>query len=280
MTFEEVMITKEVADKMLGHNTNNYRRMKKQLVEKYARAMLLGEWKENGEPIVFDEDGVLKDGQHRLMAILESGVAVKMLVVRGVSRDIYTFDEGGIRTMGDRARAEGMDLHTSTLGAVTLILNEFKDDKYIPNDEKMQYAWDHLHDLKKVQLFSRRGSSNQILRRSACIAALYCAHEMSILSDEKLEAFCQIVNNGMPDGCNVPDGALALRNTLIEGIRNPETGKIYTGSGMSKSIFEVTWQAVLAFRDGKKPRRRYQPNGNGVNVIRKLKETQMARKTA
>ena len=278
MTFEEVLITKEVADKMLGHNSNNYRRVKRALVDKYARAMMEGMWKENGEPIVFDEDGVLKDGQHRLLAVLESGVAVKMLVIRGVKRDISTFDEGGVRTVGDRARAEGLKLHTSTIGAVTMILNEFNDSNYIPNDEKMQYAWDHLESLQKIEEFSRHGSANHILRKSACIAALFCASELSVISDEKLESFCRIVNNGMPNGSDIPDSALALRNTIIEGIRHPDSGRILTGHTLSRPLFEVTWQAIIAFRNGKKTRRRYLPNGSGLNTVRTLKE--MQRKSA
>lgn len=271
MTFEEVLITKEMADAMIARNTANYRKVNWNIVHKYARTMEQGLWKCNGEPIIFDENGLLKDGQHRLLAVLESGVPVKMLIVRGVDRDINTFDEGGGRTAAQRAKAEGLTLSGSTLGAIAMILNSLDRHVYISNDEKVRYGWEHVENLKKAETFCKRGKMTGPMRKAACIAAVYCAIERRLIPDDTLEAFCSIVNTGMPKGDYVPDSALALRNTIIEGIRTPSGESFYSGDNIHKPLFEITWQALNMFLDGKKLKRRLiTPDGRGQFVIQSL----------
>ena len=43
-----------------------------------------GEWKLNGKSICFDWNGRLLNGQHRLSAVVRSGVPLTTLVVRGL----------------------------------------------------------------------------------------------------------------------------------------------------------------------------------------------------
>lgn len=275
MTYEEMVITKDIADSMLARNTKNYRKVNWNIVHKYARTMEQGLWKHNGEPIIFDENGLLKDGQHRLLAVLESGVPVKMLVVKGVDRDINTFDEGGGRTAAQRAKAEGLALSGSTLGAIAMILNTLDRHVYIGNDEKVRYGWEHVENLKKAETFCERGKRTGPMRKAACIAAVYCAIERGLIPDEMLDAFCAIVNTGMPKGDYTPDSALALRNTIIEGIRTPSGESFYSGDNVHKPLFEVTWQAMCMFRDGKKLKRRLiTPDGRGQIVIQSITENQ------
>lgn len=56
----------------------------RQAVKTYIAQMKTGRWVLNGETICFDSNGVLRDGHHRLLAIIESGVTIEVLVVRGV----------------------------------------------------------------------------------------------------------------------------------------------------------------------------------------------------
>lgn len=74
-------ITPKDAKEMLKYNEQN-RRLDPETVSKYARDMKNGEWRtELAAPIVFDEDGKLREGQHRLHAILDSGTPQIFLVV-------------------------------------------------------------------------------------------------------------------------------------------------------------------------------------------------------
>lgn len=78
-------ITPETAEVYLAVN-NNIRPLITRDVTAYANVMRRGEWQLTHQGIAFNEDGFLVDGQHRLAAIVESGVTVRMIVTRGVKR--------------------------------------------------------------------------------------------------------------------------------------------------------------------------------------------------
>ena len=85
MTFE--LVTPEKAEEWLATNTQN-RNISKCTVAAYVSDMVSGNWDERvGSAISIDEDGKLRDGQHRLTAVVVSGVSVYMWVCRNVSRD-------------------------------------------------------------------------------------------------------------------------------------------------------------------------------------------------
>lgn len=68
----------------------------------YAMAMTNGEWKVNGETIVFDSKGMLIDGHTRLAAVIQSGKSIISVIIRGVDPDaVFTMDQGKSRTQAD-----------------------------------------------------------------------------------------------------------------------------------------------------------------------------------
>ena len=83
--------------------------------------------------------------------------------------------------------------------------------------------------------------------------------------------FCEIVNTGRPkDGC-ITDSAFILRNTLSTGFRSATGGILPSGGGSSRRMtFEVTWQALLSFTRGEKPKRNFKPNGKGDDILLKV----------
>lgn len=67
-----------------------------------ADQMKDGKWSLNGEAIIIDDEGQIVDGQHRLWAVIESGVTIESLVTRGVDRKGFaTIDTGTARTAGN-----------------------------------------------------------------------------------------------------------------------------------------------------------------------------------
>jgi hypothetical protein len=99
---EVVMISPAVAREYLTHNVRNYRKFSEWTANKYARDMQLGRWHWNAVPIAFDEHGHLIEGQHRMHAVIISGVTVPMQVAWGLDeRAAETFDIGRPRTIGD-----------------------------------------------------------------------------------------------------------------------------------------------------------------------------------
>jgi hypothetical protein len=101
MTTEVTLVTPLVAEQWLNTNKQN-RRLRPSLVAQYAQAMEAGEWKVNGEAIVFGASGRLLDGQHRLSACMHTGKPFASVVVRGVDDTAFdTIDQGLKRQPGD-----------------------------------------------------------------------------------------------------------------------------------------------------------------------------------
>lgn len=100
-TTSEILITPEMAMDILQTNSRN-RKMDKELILVYADQMSRGLWKFNGESIIISDENVLLDGQHRLGAIVKSGISQKCIIVRGISQSAFdTIDTGKTRTAGD-----------------------------------------------------------------------------------------------------------------------------------------------------------------------------------
>lgn len=71
-------------------------------VDKYMDDMRKGRWFVTNQGIGIDRTGRLIDGQHRLWAIIETGIPQKMLVVRGIDPQAFrALDETRKRTFAD-----------------------------------------------------------------------------------------------------------------------------------------------------------------------------------
>lgn len=85
MTYE--YISPEKAADYLETITNN-RPLSPGTVQAYTNDILAGNWDETvGSAISLDENGVVRDGQHRLTAIVRAGVGIHSWVCRNVSSD-------------------------------------------------------------------------------------------------------------------------------------------------------------------------------------------------
>lgn len=94
-------VTPKKATAWLKLNKKN-RPRRDALVRKYAHDITTGQWGINGATIVFNGDGRVLDGQHRLAAVEMAGVAAPMIVVRGVETNVFhTIDTGKPRSLGD-----------------------------------------------------------------------------------------------------------------------------------------------------------------------------------
>lgn len=94
-------ITPEIAKEYLKFNRFN-RPISAETVSFYAEQLRKGLWRVNGEAICFAEGGALLNGQHRLEAIVKSGVPMTVWVIRGCENDsMPTYDSGRTRKVGD-----------------------------------------------------------------------------------------------------------------------------------------------------------------------------------
>lgn len=111
-------ITPETAQLWLDTKNQINRNIRLKVAESYAEQMKAGSFPNTGEPIIFDWDDQIVSGQHRLLAVVMSGVTLTMVVVRGVDprvRDVV--DTGVKRTLADTLKLHGeVDCHALANG--------------------------------------------------------------------------------------------------------------------------------------------------------------------
>lgn len=98
---EIVHVTPAIAAEWLGSNTHN-RNVRERTVARYARDMLNGDWRLNGETVKFASDETLLDAQHRLLAVVRAGetnpdISVPMWVIRGLPKIAQDTVDIGLR---------------------------------------------------------------------------------------------------------------------------------------------------------------------------------------
>jgi hypothetical protein len=129
-------ITPGLAAAMLEKNKNN-RPLKSKTIDRLSTAITRGEWKINGETIVFDTEGFLMDGQHRLNAIIKAGRSVHAIIIYGIRNDGFdTIDTGRIRSSGDVLAIKG-ETHVNSLGATLKHVYQYYNFKNIAGCAEM-----------------------------------------------------------------------------------------------------------------------------------------------
>lgn len=123
----EVIITPEAADKILReHNRpEGNRRILATQLSLLSRSILAGDFILTGETIIFDTNGNVINGQHRLTACVEANRSIPALVVLGVAANAFSvLDQHAKRTVGQVLQ---MLNHTNAnaLGASLMVLNNF-----------------------------------------------------------------------------------------------------------------------------------------------------------
>ncbi len=103
VTMEKVLLTPAMATELLDKNTRN-RKPNNRYLKQYVMDMIEGKWQFNGETIKIASNGILIDGQHRLLA-LESiadshpDFQLPVLLVNNLDENVIeTIDSGNIRT--------------------------------------------------------------------------------------------------------------------------------------------------------------------------------------
>lgn len=118
-----VRITPGVAKEMLRNNTKN-RNLNARHVKHLREILEQGDMVFNGEAIIFGADGVLLNGQHRLHAVVESGVSFDCLVVRGVDTEVFkTLDAGRKRQTAEALSMLGEGNTTALATAIQAIVS-------------------------------------------------------------------------------------------------------------------------------------------------------------
>jgi hypothetical protein len=194
----------EAADLVENHNPRN-RSIRKKVVERYTAAIVGGRWLVTGQPIIIDWNGDVLDGQHRLIACRDAGVAIFALVVTGIDPDVMpAIDKNTPRmtrdTLGWAGRTHATE-RSSILRPLwglsvgipmgnTQLLHRLDDIEILKIDEQFGDVID-----KAVPLANRLYKARGLSKRSWGVAIAWMIHEGA--DETLLEEFVESVVTGV-----------------------------------------------------------------------------------
>lgn len=265
-------ITPELAKQYLAKNTNNYRTLSSAVVSAYATDMKTGNWKFNGDSIKFNKDGLLVDGQHRLAAIIKSGVSVTMMVITGIENDVITFDIGKNRTAGQIAKAQNIPngaANNSTIGAVTMILNWDRKGS-TPKQKVIQILSEEPEVWSNAYYACVKGASTSICKKAPIVLAAYCLFKQNN-KYEDVCSFFEVVNSGFQIPGVECSPAIVLRNYILGDKYKKE---FHTLNGRTL-LFSATLSAFRDFTAGSQRRKAYFLDPSHISLLKELRRISM-----
>lgn len=200
MTYE--FISPEMASNLLETNNNN-RKLSQGTVQAYVQDILAGNWDESvGVAISIDENGVLRDGQHRLTAIVESGIGINTWVCRGVSAD-GIYDNNRKRSNSDQISIMREDFdnvykstrYISVARAIIVHNSSGGERRAVTPKEIIDFTEKHKEDLDGFFLNIPQSSVAKI-SIAVVHLALFMAYMSGVDINEILD-FYDILSTGM-----------------------------------------------------------------------------------
>lgn len=212
---EVVRMTPDMARAILKNNPNN-RNVKRDRVSLYASDMEKGRWQLNGESIVIDADGNLKDGQHRLMAVVKSQCTVPMIVVSGVDTDCNIYDRGSGRSVKDIMTITMEDKWKQS-NHIIAICNRFLYMKNTANHynsdfDVIKFIENYENELE--QIYHIAINKKKYSRSATITCAIFIALHNGE-SIDKLNKYVQVLNTGMME-VSTDSPAILVRNMYVE----------------------------------------------------------------
>lgn len=221
ITIEKV--TPSQAKAFLARNKSN-RPVKQGRVDVWAKEMAAGFWRVTGAPIVFDIEGNVLDGQHRLLACCQANVPFVTAVARGVDSDArLVMDIGASRGPGDVLDLIGVPNARNVASVIRQVIGYDLDALSDPGrvnvsctrDELVIFARLYPEKLQAAVSYGRRLTKNIGLPLAA-----WATFSFIIDRADPGEAFPWL--EGLIDGAGLTksDPRLALRSWVMHRISN------------------------------------------------------------
>lgn len=235
-----MLVTPEQAQAWLEGNVHN-RTVRDSKVEQYGRDMVAGRWMLTHQGIAFDKAGTMIDGQHRLFAIMNTGVSVRMMVTYNAEMETQAVIDGGlIRTMVDVGKlAYGKDV-TGMQFAIAKMLAAATLTGTLTRQEQMA-AYETHRDA--ILYATDRFGSKKVRGVTVVPVLTVIARAWYSAPHDKLASFCELLITGDP-GSNTVAGyktVVALRNYLMQRPKSNVKASITT------LIYRKTERALAAW---------------------------------
>ena len=215
---EAATITPSMAEVLLKGNPDN-RNVKKARLAEIKADLENGNWVFNGESVIISRDGLLNDGQHRLMAVRDTGVSMKTLIVFGVARSSrITLDQGTARTSADYLNMQGRADEAPVVACVARMIWQYQKlggfrDGASSNNKSRKRVWPTKSEIVGVAMDNER----DILRSAAIVGK-----NSKLVGSQSFVAFCHWLI------CKIDDvAATQFVERLVDGANLSPESPIY-----------------------------------------------------
>jgi hypothetical protein len=233
---------------MLKMNTANFRKPDHHRINAYSNEMKAGSWVNNGDSIKFQGDELI-DGQHRLMAIVKSGVTIVTVVVRDVEGvdAPRTIDRGKPRTVAQWCNYKGIKYGSVVSSSTKLIIQHEKGlwgrgngmkPEEVTDSEIFKFIETNNTHLQQCCVMARR--VRNIIPQSTMAAVLFigCSRK-DPYQDDLAKWFCEALENG--EGMDHEDSVLHLRNRILSA-----TPAKPISTNMKRMLLTMAWNKAVA----------------------------------
>lgn len=216
-----LMFDRALAESMLEMNTGN-RRVNRRKVEQLVKQMQSGEFENTGEPIIISAEGVINNGQHRLLAVVEADAVLDMDVRFGIPRKAFSkTDTGTSRSGADVLTIKGVGSGGQVASAVRLLILYRRGlpgsiREFVSNDEVAQ-AFDGWNDIEDAVARVNKYAFPKSVKSTPLYAVAFMASRSP--AKGKLDAWLDAVATGLEVSRDNP--AYQLRERLMRGIDAP-----------------------------------------------------------
>lgn len=161
INYSDQLVTPDLASQWLSHWNTRNRRFKGDSSNLYASEMKCNAWN-RGSRLMFYSDGVICDGQNRLLAVVKSGVTCLFDVLVGATAEEgATIDTGSKRSIQDALQIKGAPDWIANKNCVAIINNTHRlatkcNGNRLPHHVIEKFALDNENWLRPIVELSHK----------------------------------------------------------------------------------------------------------------------------
>lgn len=233
------LVTPTVAETWLATQKLN-RVLNRTSVLAYRRDMQEGRWSFTADPVRFDLNGNLIDGQHRLTAVVglddvdHAPDFIEMLVITGLEPDAQmAMDQGRRRSTGQQLQLKGVKNSTSISAGIRLLM-------LWQTDRLFTRRWDDAVNISTASILSYSQANPELVALAnkliynvkdigfrpavgiAFILKMGTVHEIEV--SNFFSDMLTLVNQ--PEGSPLLAMSRRLQRSRIEGLKLPDTDQL------------------------------------------------------
>ena len=226
---EPTFVTPDIAASWLKKEVSYQRRIADKTVSEYAKLMRQGQWQFTPmQAIAISADGEVVDGRHRLKAVVESGMTVKLPILRNADPKVFgALDRGRARNLAQIASMGKVKYsaryHVSCANSLIWSVEAPTTVTKTWNAADLVDVMNYCEPFLDIIFIPGTTSTSHLLGsyfRGAVLRALI-HHAGNEKMTARIANFCQIAASGMPYYRTVEDDKpLELRNYLTQNRRS------------------------------------------------------------